>query len=252
MRARPCLSRNIFSWLINVCSLPGVLNNPVVLFLHVEHLGELYKGDKKTPTWLSRAPRVYIKSWNMLPLLCCELLDWWNYSLSEELQVEAVSLLQQQQPSAEVSPLGFPAGTVEVVASIPFGWSGSRRTKWLEQRVVPIASMEKGRQKEPQGAPTPVFTLHVVASHKRALALMEELHLCKRKGECKLVYQCYFMCGQTHSEKSKQIRKAENCLFNGEQIRLKSTACGWWCSRRAVCVCEAEQELTLYWCSPAS
>lgn len=81
MRARPCLSRNIFSWLINICSLPGVLNNPVVLFLHVEHLGELYKGDKKTPTWLSRAPRVYIKSWNTLPLLCLELLDRWNYSL---------------------------------------------------------------------------------------------------------------------------------------------------------------------------
>lgn len=87
------------------------------------------------------------------------------------------------------------------------------------------------------GSPTPVFILHVVASCKRCPGWKR----CKRRDECKLMGQRDFMCGQIHSEKSKQIRKEESCLFNGEHILLKSTMCGWWCSRRAVCVsvCEA-------------
>lgn len=113
MHARPCLSRNIFSQLINICSLPGVLNNPVALFRHVEHLCELYKGDKKTSAWLSRAPCVYTESWNMFPLLCLELLDWCNYTLPslKSLKLRWFSAAAAAALASKVSAPGSPVGT---------------------------------------------------------------------------------------------------------------------------------------------
>lgn len=82
-----------------------------------------------------------------------------------------------------------------------------------------------------------MFTLCVVASCEQVLVFTEELYCCKLGCERKLIYLCNFMCGQIHSKKSKHIRKAESCLFNGEQILVKNTACGWWCSRIALRVC---------------
>lgn len=168
MHARPCLSRNIFSQLINICSLPGVLNNPVALFRHVEHLCELYKGDKKTSAWLSRAPCVYTESWNMFPLLCLELLDWCNYTL---LSLKSFKLRWFSAAAAalasKVSALGSPVGTRwnpafplgDLVAGGQSGQSKGQCPQRPWRRVSP--------QKEPLGCPTPVFILHVVASCKR-------------------------------------------------------------------------------------
>lgn len=86
-----------------------------------EHLCELCKGDKKTSTWLSSAPCVYTESWNMFPLLCLELLDWYNYSL---LSLKSFKLRQFSAAAAlatKVSALGSPVGTAEVGPSVPFG-----------------------------------------------------------------------------------------------------------------------------------
>lgn len=128
----------------------------------------LTKETKKNSTWLSRAPRVYIKSWNTLPLLCLELLGLVKLlpALSEELQVETVSL-QQQQPSLPRFWLQDPLqerwrweATFPSDGLVAEGQSG--RSKGL----APTASMEKSLQKEPLGSSTPAFTRPAVASHK--------------------------------------------------------------------------------------
>lgn len=232
MHARPCLSRNIFSQLINICSLPGVLNNPVVLFRHVEHLCELYKGDKKTPAWLSRAPCVYTESWNMFTLLCLELLDWCNYTLLSLKSFKLRWFSAAAALTSKVSALGSPVGTAEVDDLVAEGQSGQSKGQHPQSPWRRVSL-----QKEPLGSPTPVFILHVVASCMHC----PQWKRCKRRAECKLMGQSDFMCGQIHFEKSKRVRKAESCLFNGERILLKSTICGWWCNRRAVyvSVCEA-------------
>lgn len=98
-----------------------MLNNPVVLFCHVEHLCELYKGDKKTSAWLSRAPCVYTESWNMFPLLCLELLDWCIYTLPSLKSFKLRWFSAAAALASKVSALGSPVGTAEVGPSFPFG-----------------------------------------------------------------------------------------------------------------------------------
>lgn len=141
----------------------------------------------------------------------------------------------QQQPS----PARFqPVGTAEVGPSFPWNDLVAEGRSGQSKGQHPQSPWRRASlQKESLGSPIPVFILHVVAS----CMCCPQWKRCKRRAECKLMGQSDFMCGQIHFGKSKQVRKVESCLFNGEHIHLKSTICGWWCNRRAVyvSVCEA-------------
>lgn len=93
------------------------------------------------------------------------------------------------------------------------------------------------RSLSPEGAPGWLSYSSIYITCGCILQALSSMERCKRRAEYKLMGQSDSMCGQIHSGKSKQIREAESCLFNGEHVVLKSTVCGWWCSRRAVCLC---------------
>ena len=65
----------------------------------------------------------------------------------------------------------------------------------------------------------PLFTLDAVACHKQALALMEELYHCKLGHECKLIYWCNFMCGQTTLKRQSGLGKQKaDCVMESNYL----------------------------------
>lgn len=191
---------------------------------------------KQNSAWQSTAPHVYIQIWDkyMLPFFPCSIL---NIFTGETVPSSLKSFkLGQFLCPGSCCHQGFHS---RIPWKEQWRWTPAFQMVWWHKDKASGPATSTGRLLRRSMAP--VFTLCAVASCKQVLAFMEELYCCKLGCERKLIYLCNFMCGQIHSKKSKRIRKAESCLFNGEQILVRNTVCGTWCSRIALCVCVCVQ-----------